>query len=152
MKNNSAESAQLLLKLRNCFEKSDTLTDPIQVAVCEKEIKILHAKWHDAMQKDIAKQLMPELLPLFGTHLQQIILFESNSLSHINLAVLLVDYTAKDYRQVSYRIHAIIEQYSEAHATTVSIVTVDHNSLQNHPLCSEIKSGTVIWQKGDLNT
>lgn len=95
----------------------------------------------------IIKNLLPDIVPLFSGHLAQIIQFESDELSDINLAILLFNYTSEDYDLIAEQLHSVIDDYSERYSTTFSVITADCQSIQNHPLHKDIHSGTVIWQR-----
>lgn len=95
----------------------------------------------------IIKNLLPDITPLFGKHLVQIVQFDSDELSEVNLALLLVDYTAGDYKEISNRLHDIVDQYSEAHDIAFSTIVADYKLIRSHPLSAEICSGVTIWRK-----
>lgn len=91
------EAGKLFCELHNHFLLTKTLKDPVQVTLNQKEILILHRKWKDAACKEIIEQLLPELLPLFGDHVCQVILFDAGDIFNVSLAVLLTGYSAGAY-------------------------------------------------------
>ncbi len=145
------EAGKLFCELHNHFLLAKTLKDPIQIAVNQKKILILHAKWKEAVRKEIIEQLLPELLPLFGDHVRQIILFDAGDIFNISLAVLLADYSAESYEIIREDLYNLIESYSETHTCSISTLTASYPLSQTHPLYSEITAGTIIWQRPDNN-
>lgn len=81
------EAGKLFCELHEHFLLTKTLKDPTQVYLNKKKILILHAKWKEAACKEINEQLLPELLPLFGDHVYQIILFDTGDVFNISLAI-----------------------------------------------------------------
>lgn len=145
------EAGKLFCELHNHFLLAKTLKDPIQIAVNQKKILILHAKWKEAVRKEIIEQLLPELLPLFGDHVRQIILFDAGDIFNISLAVLLTDYSAESYEIIREDLYNLIESYSETHTCSISTLTASYPLSDKHPLHSEISTGTIIWQRPDSN-
>ena len=147
----NTEAEKLFQELRKCFLVIEKLKDPVQIAVKQKELSILHAKWKDAVHTEIEDEFLPQLLPLFGSHTYQAILFDTGSILNVSLAILLTDYSVSAYNQVMGQLYRLIEDYSETHTCSVSTITVSYPLSQKHPLYSEIKSGTIIWQRPDSN-
>ena len=96
---------------------------------------------------EIIQNLLPDIVPLFSGHLARIVQFESDDLSDVNLALLLSDYLAEDYRQVEERLHDIIDCFSGKYETTFSIITVGQEFHLDHPLDDAINAGTVVWSR-----
>ena len=69
----------------------------------------------------------------------------------VQIAVMQKDYSVSAYNQVMGQLYRLIEDYSETHTCSVSTITVSYPLSQKHPLYSEIKSGTIIWQRPDSN-
>lgn len=145
------EAGKLFCDLHKHFLLVKALKDPIQIAVNQKKILILHSKWKEAACKEITEQLLPELLPLFENHVYQIILFDAGDIFNISLAVLLTNYSAESYEMIRENLYALIEVYSETHTCSISTLTASYPLSQTHPLYSEITAGTIIWQRPDSN-
>ena len=145
------EADKLFCELHKHFLLTKALKDPIQIAVNQKRILILHAKWREAACKEIAEQLLPELLPLFEDHTYQIVLFDAGNIFNISLAILLTSYSAEAYEIIREDLYNLIESYSETHTCSISTLTASYPLSQNHPLYSEISAGTIIWQRSDSN-
>ena len=141
------EAGKLFCELHNHFLLTKTLKDPVQVTLNQKEILILHRKWKDAACKEITEQLLPKLLPLFGDHVYQIILFDTGDIFNISLAVLLTNYSAESYEMIRENLYDLIEVYSETHTCSISTLTASYPLSQTHPLYSEITAGTILWQQ-----
>lgn len=149
--NPNTEAGKLFCELHNHFLLTKTLKDPVQVTLNQKEILILHRKWKDAACKEIIEQLLPELLPLFGDHVYQIILFDAGDIFNVSLAILLTGYSTGAYEIIREDLYDLIESYSETHTCSISTLTASYPLSQTHPLYSEITAGTVIWQRPDSN-
>ena len=145
------EAGKLFCELHNHFLLTKTLKDPVQVNLNQKEILILHRKWKDAACKEITEQLLPELLPLFGDHVYQVILFDAGDIFNVSLAVLLTGYSAGAYEIIREDLYDLIESYSETHTCSISTLTASYPLSDKHPLHSEISTGTIIWQRPDSN-
>lgn len=143
------EAGKLFCELHNHFLLTKTLKDPVQVTLNQKEILILHRKWKDAACKEITEQLLPNLLPLFGDHVYQIILFDAGDIFNISLAILLTDYSAEMYDMIRENLYDLIESYSETHTCSISTLTASYPLSDKHPLHSKISAGTIIWQRPD---
>lgn len=143
------EAGKLFCELHNHFLLTKTLKDPVQVTLNQKEILILHRKWKDAACKEITEQLLPKLLPLFGDHVYQIILFDAGDIFNISLAILLTDYSAEMYDMIRENLYDLIESYSETHTCSLSTLTASYPLSPTHPLYSKISAGTIIWQRPD---
>ena len=145
------EADKLFCELHKHFLLTKALKDPIQIAVNQKRILILHAKWKEAARKEIVEQLLPKLLPLFGDHVYQVILFDTGDIFNISLAILLTGYSVEAYEIIREDLYNLIESYSETHTCSISTLTASYPLSQNHPLYSEISAGTIIWQRSDSN-
>lgn len=153
MNNNASatEAGKLFCELHKHFLLMKTLKDPVQVNLNQKEILILHTKWRDAACKEITEQLLPELLPLFGDHTYQIILFDAGDIFNISLAVLLTGYSVEAYETIRGDLYNLIEAYSETHTCSLSTLTASYPLSEEHPLYKKISTGTIIWQRPDSN-
>ena len=145
--NPNTEASKLYRELHKHFLLMKVLKDPVQINLNRKEILILHKKWKEAVYTEIEDQFLPQLLPLFGSHAAQIILFDVGSALNISLAVLLTDYSVSAYNQVMGQLYRLIETYSETHTCSVSTIAVNYPLSQKHPLYKEISAGTIIWQR-----
>lgn len=145
------EASKLFCELHKHFLLMKTLKDPVQVNLNQKEILILHAKWKEAVCKEITEQLLPELLPLFGDHTYQIILFDTGDIFNISLAVLLTNYSTESYEIIREDLYNLIETYSETHTCPISALTASYPLSDKYPFHSEISAGTIIWQRPDSN-
>lgn len=143
------EAGKLFCDLHKHFLLVKALKDPIQIAVNQKEILILHTKWREAACKEITEQLLPELLSLFGGHVYQIILFDAGDIFNISLAVLLTNYSAESYEIIREDLYNLIESYSETHTCSLSTLTASYPLSEEHPLYKELSAGTIIWQRPD---
>lgn len=143
------EAGKLFCELHKHFLLTKTLKDPTQVYLNQKEILILHRKWKDAACKEITEQLLPKLLPLFGGHVYQIILFDAGDIFNISLAVLLTNYSAKSYEIIREDLYNLIESYSETHTCSLSTLTASYPLSDKHPLYQDVSAGTIIWQRPD---
>lgn len=141
------EAGKLFCDLHKHFLLVKALKDPIQIAVNQKEILILHTKWREAACKEINEQLLPELLPLFGDHVYQVILFDAGDVFNISLAILLTSYSTGAYEIIREDLYELIESYSETHTCSLSTLTASYPLSQTHPLYSEITAGTILWQQ-----
>lgn len=143
------EAGKLFCDLHKHFLLVKALKDPIQIAVNQKKILILHTKWREAACKEITEQLLPELLPLFADHTYQIILFDTGDVFNISLAILLTSYSTGAYEIIREDLYNLIEGYSETHTCSISALTASYPLSDKHPLHSEISAGTIIWQRPD---
>lgn len=150
--NPNTEAAKLFQELHRCFLLIGELKDPIQISYHQKKLSILHAKWKDAVHTEIENEFLPQLLPLFGSHACQVILFDTGSAINISLAILLTDYSIADYNRIMDQLYRLIEDYSDTHTYSVSTITVSYPLSQTHPLYEQVSAGIIIWQKGDLDT
>ena len=142
--NPNAEAKKLFQELRKCFLVIEKLKDPVQIAVRQKELSILHSKWKDAVHTEIEDEFLPQLLPLFGSHAYQVILFDVGSALNVSLAILLTDYSVADYNQIMGQLYRLIEDYSDTHTYSVSTITVSYPLSPEHPLYEQISVGSVI--------
>lgn len=149
--NPNTEAGKLFCDLHKHFLLTKTLKDPIQIAVNQKKILILHTKWRDAACKEITEQLLPKLLPLFGDHVYQVILFDAGDVFNISLAILLTGYSTGAYEIIREDLYELIESYSETHTCSLSTLTASYPLSDKHPLYEEISVGTIIWQRPDSN-
>ena len=149
--NPNTEAGKLFCDLHKHFLLTKTLKDPIQIAVNQKKILILHTKWRDAACKEITEQLLPKLLPLFGDHVYQVILFHAGDVFNISLAILLTGYSTGAYEIIREDLYELIESYSETHTCSLSTLTASYPLSDKHPLYEEISVGTIIWQRPDSN-
>lgn len=149
--NPNTEACKLFCDLHKHFLLTKTLKDPVQIAVNQKKILILHTKWRDAACKEITEQLLPELLPLFGDHVYQVILFDAGDVFNISLAILLTGYSTGAYEIIREDLYELIESYSETHTCSLSTLTASYPLSDKHPLYEEISVGTIIWQRPDSN-
>lgn len=147
--NPNTEAGKLFCDLHKHFLLTKTLKDPIQIAVNQKKILILHTKWREAACKEINEQLLPELLPLFGDHVYQVILFDAGDVFNISLAILLTSYSTGAYEIIREDLYELIESYSETHTCSLSTLTASYPLSEEHPLYKEISAGTIIWQRPD---
>ena len=141
------EASKLFCELHKHFLLMKTLKDPVQVNLNQKEILILHAKWKEAVCKEITEQLLPELLPLFGDHVYQVILFDVGDIFNISLAILLTGYSTGAYEIIREDLYNLIEGYSETHTCPISALTASYPLSSKYPFHSEISAGTIIWQR-----
>lgn len=145
--NSNTEAGKLFCELHKHFLLTKALKDPIQIAVNQKRILILHAKWKETVCKEITEQLLPELLPLFGDCTYQIILFDAGDVFNISLAILLTGYSAEAYEIIQEDLYDLIESYSETHTCSISTLTASYPLSEKHPLHKEISAGTIIWHR-----
>lgn len=145
------EAGKLFCDLHKHFLLVKALKDPIQIAVNQKKILILHSKWKEAACKEITEQLLPELLPLFGDHVYQVILFAAGDIFNVSLAILLTGYSAGAYEIIREDLYELIESYSGTHTCSLSTLTASYPLSEEHPLYKEISAGTIIWQRQDNN-
>lgn len=145
------EAGKLFCDLHKHFLLVKALKDPIQIAVNQKEILILHTKWREAACKEITEQLLPELLSLFGDNTYQVILFDAGDIFNISLAILLTDYSTKMYDMIRENLYGLIESYSETHTCSISTLTASYPLSSKHPLYKDVSAGTIIWQRSDSN-
>lgn len=148
----NAEAEKLFQELQKCFLVIEKLKDPIQIAVRRKELSILHSKWKNAVHVEIEDEFVPQILPLFGSHAYQVILFDICSAINVSLSILLTDYSVADYNQIMGQLYRLIEDYSDAHTYSVSTITVSYPLSPEHPLYEQITTGIIIWQKGGDDT
>lgn len=152
MNNNTdpnTEAGKLFCDLHKHFLLVKALKDPIQIAVNQKEILILHTKWREAAYKEITAQLLPELLSLFGDHTYQVILFDAGDIFNISLAILLTGYSVEAYEIIREDLYNLIEGYSETHTCSLSTLTASYPLSDKHPLYQDVSAGTIIWQRPD---
>lgn len=149
--NPNTGAGKLFCELHKHFLLTKTLKDPVQVSLNQKEILILHRKWKDAACKEIVEQLLPEMLPLFGCHVYQIILFDAGDIFNISLAILLTGYSAEAYETIREGLYDLIESYSETHTCSISTLTTRYPLSSKHPLYKDISAGTIIWQRPGSN-
>ena len=147
--NSNTETEKLFQELHRCFLLIGELKDPIQIACHQKKLSILHAKWKDAVHAEIEDVFLPQLLPLFGSHAYQVILFDTGSILNISLAILLTGYSVEAYEIIREDLYNLIEGYSETHTCSISTLTVSYPLSDKHPLYEEISAGTIIWQRPD---
>lgn len=149
--NPNTEASKLYRELHKHFLLTKVLKDPVQININRKKILILHKKWKEAVYAEIEGEFLPQLLPLFGKHTYQVILFDTSSALNISLAILLTNYSVADYNRIMGQLYRLIEDYSDTHTCSVSTITVSYPLSQEHPLYSEITAGTIIWQRSDSN-
>lgn len=147
--NPNTETSKLFCDLHKHFLLVKALKDPIQIAVNQKKILILHSKWKEAVRKEITEQLLPELLSLFGNHTYQVILFDAGDIFNVSLAILLTGYSVEAYEIIREDLYNLIEGYSETHTCSISTLTASYPLSDKHPLYQDVSAGTIIWQRPD---
>ena len=96
-------------------------------------------------KKVILERTIPELMEIFGNYLVKIISFEHDELNDVNLAVLLDGYSTELYAKDAPKIRAVTESINMAdNMCTLSVITVNYDTVEEHPLYSSIKAGEVV--------
>lgn len=93
---------------------------------------------------EVIDKVLPQLLQIFGAHVAQIVSFDSDELSYINLAVLVKDYSTELYEKDIAAVHAITDIIN-TDICTLSVIVIDYNSAQNHVLYPDLRKGTEIY-------
>lgn len=95
-------------------------------------------------QKTI-NDVLPQLIQIFGMHVVQIVSFDSDELSYINLAVLVKDYSTELYKKDIVAVHAATESVNKD-ICILSVIVVDYKTVKKHILFPEIDAGTKIYK------
>ena len=139
----STEAGKLFCEFHKHFLLTKVLKDPVQITVNQNRILTLYAKWKEAIRTEIMEQLLPDLLPLFGNHAHQIVLFNTGDIFNINLALLLTGYSVKAYDVIQTDLYDLIEFYSRPHTCSLSMLTASYPLSERH----SVSAGTIIWQR-----
>lgn len=98
----------------------------------------------EEQKQKIINDVLPQLLQIFGTHVAQIVSFDSDELSYINLAVLVRNYSTELYEKDIAAVHVITETIN-TDICILSVIVIDYNSAQNHVLYPDLRKGTEIY-------
>ena len=131
------------MKIRNCQkqikEKEKNGTD------MERLYNVADIEYPIEQKKVILERAIPELMEIFGNYLVKIITFEHDELNDVNLAVLLDGYSTELYAKDAPKIRAVTEGVNMAdNICTLSVITVNYDTVKEHPLYSSIKAGEVV--------
>lgn len=99
----------------------------------------------EEQKQTIINDVLPQLIQIFGTHVVQIVSFEHDELSYINLAVLVKDYSTELYKKDIVAVHTVTDLIN-TDICMLSVIVIDYNTVQNHVLFSEIDAGTEIYK------
>lgn len=99
----------------------------------------------EEQKQKIINDVLPQLLQIFGTHVAQIVSFDSDELSYINLAVLVRNYSTELYEKDIAAVHIVTESVNKD-ICILSVIVVDYKTFQNHVLYPEIKSGIELYK------
>lgn len=132
------------MKIRNCQkqikEKEKNGTD------MELLYNAANIEFPIEQKKVILERTIPELTEIFGNYLVKIISFEHDELNDVNLAVLLDGYSTELYAKDAPKIRAVTEGINMAdNICTLSVITVNYDTVKEHPLYSSIKIGEVVY-------
>lgn len=95
---------------------------------------------------EVIDKVLPQLLQIFGAHVVQIVSFDSDELSYINLAVLVKDYSTELYEKDIAAVHAITDIIN-TDICILSVIVIDYKTVQKHVLFPEIDAGAEIIYK-----
>lgn len=98
----------------------------------------------EEQKQKIIKDVLPQLLQIFGAHVAQIVSFDSDELSYINLSVLVKGYSTELYKKDIVAVHNVIDLIN-TDMCILSVIVIDYNKVQNHVLYPENKSGTELY-------
>lgn len=99
----------------------------------------------EEQKQKIINDVLPQLLQIFGTHVAQIVSFDSDELSYINLAVLVRNYSTELYEKDIAAVH-VITDIINTDICILSVIVIDYNSAQNHVLYPDLRKGTEIYK------
>lgn len=99
----------------------------------------------EEQKQKIIKDVLPQLLQIFGSHVAQIVSFDSDELSYINLAVIVKDYSTELYEKDIAAVHVITETIN-TDICILSVIVIDYKTVQKHVLFPEIDAGTEIYK------
>lgn len=99
----------------------------------------------EEQKQKIINDVLPQLIQIFGMHVVQIVSFDSDELSYINLAVLVKDYSTELYKKDIVAVHAATESVNKD-ICMLSVIVIAYNTVQNHVLYPEFKKGTEIYK------
>lgn len=99
----------------------------------------------EEQKQKIIKDVLPQLLQIFGSHVAQIVSFDSDELSYINLAVLVKDYSTELYEKDIAAVH-VITDIINTDICILSVIVIDYKTVQKHVLFPEIDAGTEIYK------
>lgn len=94
---------------------------------------------------EVIDKVLPQLLQIFGAHVAQIVSFDSDELSYINLAVLVRNYSTELYKKDIAAVHIVTESVNKD-ICILSVIVVDYKTVQKHILFPEIDAGTEIYK------
>lgn len=94
---------------------------------------------------EVIDKVLPQLLQIFGAHVAQIVSFDSDELSYINLAVLVKDYSTELYEKDIAAVHAITDIINTG-ICILSVIVIDYKTVQKHVLFPEIDAGAEIYK------
>lgn len=94
---------------------------------------------------EVIDKVLPQLLQIFGAHVAQIVSFDSDELSYINLAVLVRNYSTELYEKDIAAVHIVTESVNKD-ICILSVIVVDYKTVQKHILFPEIDAGTEIYK------
>lgn len=99
----------------------------------------------EEQKQKIIKDVLPQLLQIFGSHVAQIVSFDSDELSYINLAVIVKDYSTELYEKDIAAVH-VITDIINTDICILSVIVIDYKTVQKHVLFPEIDAGTEIYK------
>lgn len=99
----------------------------------------------EEQKQKIIKDVLPQLLQIFGSHVAQIVSFDSDELSYINLAVIVKDYSTELYEKDIAAVH-VITDIINTDICILSVIVIDYKTVQKHVLFPEINAGTEIYR------
>lgn len=99
----------------------------------------------EEQKQKIIKDVLPQLLQIFGSHVAQIVSFDSDELSYINLAVIVKNYSTELYEKDIAAVH-VITDIINTDICILSVIVIDYKTVQKHVLFPEINAGTEIYR------
>lgn len=99
----------------------------------------------EEQKQKIIKDVLPQLLQIFGSHVAQIVSFDSDELSYINLAVIVKNYSTELYEKDIAVVH-VITDIINTDICILSVIVIDYKTVQKHVLFPEINAGTEIYR------
>lgn len=99
----------------------------------------------EEQKQTIINDVLPQLIQIFGTHVAQIVSFDSDELSYINLAVLVRNYSTELYEKDIAAVHIVTESVNKD-ICILSVIVVDYKTVKKHILFPEIDAGTKIYK------
>lgn len=131
-------------ELQTLIIELQTLRESEHKAEFEKKL----ARWHELKQQKIIAMLQPILLSIYGENIMEIISFEADDLSYINLALLLENHVrdTKNREMLQTEIEKI-EERENLCGESITVWEIDWKSYMHHNsiLYDNIRSGHTIY-------